>query len=164
MAENETAANSHGWIGTETVETKFGNFEFKNGYPTPAAAEALLAQLKLNRAIEDYLTQMMPVSEIGLREGLRTFGAKKPTQVVIWDDLMDAKTVLLTANTETVYAAGHLDLKTDGPTVVEAPPAHAGFSPRRSATLPVRHWAVGSRQGRRREVSRLATRLRGKCA
>lgn len=127
MLRNETVPNSHGWIGTETVETKFGNFEFKNGYPTPAAAEALLDQLKLNRAIEVYLTQMMPVSEIALREGLRTFGAKKPTQVLIWEDLMDAKTVLLTANTETVYAVGHLDLKTDGPTVVEAPPHMLGF-------------------------------------
>jgi hypothetical protein len=87
----------------------------------------LLDQLKLNRAIEVYLTQLMPVSEIGLREGLRTFGAKKPTQVVIWEDLMDAKTVLLTANTETVYAVGHLDLKTDGPTVVEAPAHMLGF-------------------------------------
>ena len=32
----------------------------------------------------------MPVSEIALREGLRAFGAKKPTQVVIWENLMDA--------------------------------------------------------------------------
>ncbi len=69
----------------------------------------------------------MPVSEIGLREGLRAFGATKPNQVVIWENLMDAKTVLLTANTETVYALSHLDLKTDGPTVVEAPPKMLGF-------------------------------------
>ena len=33
---------------------------------------------------------------------------------------------LLTANTETVYAIFHLDLKTDGPTVVEAPPHMLG--------------------------------------
>ena len=64
---------------------------------------------------------MMPVSEIALCEGMRAFGSKKPTQVVIWENLMDAQTVLLTANTETVYALSHLDLKTDGPTVVDAP-------------------------------------------
>ena len=40
---------------------------------------------------------------------------------------MDAKTVLLTANTETVYALSHLDLKADGPTVIEAPPRMLGF-------------------------------------
>ncbi|MFZ1210909.1 MAG: hypothetical protein WA756_02840 [Pseudolabrys sp.] len=38
------------------------------------------------------------------------FGSKKPAQVVIWENLMDAQTVLLTANTETVYAMRHLDL------------------------------------------------------
>ncbi|MGA7038212.1 MAG: hypothetical protein WB721_06365 [Pseudolabrys sp.] len=52
----------------------------------------------------------MPVSEIALREGMRAFGSKKPAQVVIWENLMDAQTVLLTANTETVYAMSHLDL------------------------------------------------------
>jgi hypothetical protein len=41
---------------------------------------------------------------------------------------MDAATILLTANTETVYALGHLDLKADGPTVVEAPPKMLGFA------------------------------------
>ena len=127
VAESETTPNPNGWIGSETVKTPFGNFDFKNGYPTPEAATRLLDQLKLNRAIEVYLTQMMPVSEIALREGLRAFGSKKPQQVVIWEDLMDARTVLLTANAETVYAVGHLDLKTDGPTVVEAPAHMLGF-------------------------------------
>ena len=120
-------AEPHGWLGTETLKTRFGDFQFKNGYPVGDTAERLLDLQKLNRAIEVYLTQMMPVSEIALREGLRAFGAKKPPQIVIWENLMDAQTVLLTANTETVYAIGHLDLKTDGPTVVEAPPHMLGF-------------------------------------
>jgi hypothetical protein len=29
----------HGWIHTETVKTRFGNFEFKNGYRTREAAD-----------------------------------------------------------------------------------------------------------------------------
>ena len=41
--------------------------------------------------------------------------------MVVWENLMDASTVLLTANTETVCAIFHLDLKTDGATVIEAP-------------------------------------------
>src|SRR5262249_61085551 len=59
--------------------------------------------------------------------GMRGVGWRKPQQVGIWEDLMDAGTVPLTANTETVYAIPHLDLKTDGPTVVEAPPKMLGF-------------------------------------
>jgi hypothetical protein len=41
---------------------------------------------------------------------------------------MDAATLLLTANTETVYALGFLDLKTDGPTVIEAPSKMLGLA------------------------------------
>ena len=127
FSANVQGAEPHGWLGTETLETRFGNFEFKDGYPVGDTAERLFELQKLNRAVEVYLTQMMPVSEIALREGMRAFGSKKPTQVVIWENLMDALTVLLTANAETVYAMSHLDLKTDGPTVVEAPPKMLGF-------------------------------------
>jgi hypothetical protein len=69
----------------------------------------------------------MPVSEMALRQGLRAFGVSKPTQVAVWEQLMDAKALLLTANTETVYAVSHLALKDDGPTVIEAPPHMLGF-------------------------------------
>jgi hypothetical protein len=117
----------HGWLGTETLQTRFGTFQFKDGYPVGDAAQRLLDLQKLNRAVDIYTTQLMPVSEIALREGLRAFGAKTPQQVVIWEQLMDARTVLLTANTETVYALAHLNLKADGPTVVEAPPHMLGF-------------------------------------
>ena len=119
--------NPYGWLGTETLKTRFGDFEFKDGYPVGDAAQRSLDLQKLNRAVEVYTTQLMPVSEIGLREGLRVFGARTPQQVVIWEQLMDARTVLLTANTETVYALAHLNLKADGPTVVEAPPHMLGF-------------------------------------
>ncbi len=40
---------------------------------------------------------------------------------------MPRQPVLLTANTETVYAISHLALRSDGPTVVEAPPRMLGF-------------------------------------
>jgi hypothetical protein len=39
---------------------------------------------------------------------------------------MDAETLLLTANTETVYGMGFLDLNGDGPTVMETPPKMLG--------------------------------------
>ena len=127
LAASAQGAEPHGWLNTETLRTRSGDFEFKNGYPVGDTAQRLLDLQKFNRAVEVYLTQIMPVSEIALREGMRAFGSKNPTQVVIWENLMDAQTVLLTANAETVYAMSHLDLKTDGPTVVEAPPHMLGF-------------------------------------
>ena len=127
-SQAQQPGDPHGWIGTETVKTRFGDFEFKNGYPTAAAADALLDQLKFNRAIEVYLTQIPAVGVAAEHRGLADFGAKRSNQIVIWESLMDAETILLTANTETVYALGHLDLKSDGPTVVEAPPKMLGFA------------------------------------
>jgi hypothetical protein len=106
----------HGWAGTETLDTRFGDFKFEGGYPLGDATQRLLELRTLNRAIE-----------IAVKEGLRAFGATKPIQVVVWENLMDSGTVLLTATTETVYAIAHLDLKTDGPTVIEAPPRMPGF-------------------------------------
>ena len=118
---SNSSAEPHGWLCTETLKTRFGEFAFENGYPAGDTAERLFELQKLNRAVEVYTTQIMPVAERALREGLRKFGATRPNQVVVWENLMDASTLLLTANTETVYAIVHLDLNTDGPTVVEAP-------------------------------------------
>src|SRR5262245_17293069 len=125
-AQDQKVADPHGWLDTETVKTRFGDFEFKGGYPTPAADDALLDQTKSNRAGEVYLTQLPAVSIIESRRGAHNFGAKKSNQAIIWEQLMDAETLVLTANTETVYGTGFLDLKGDGPTVVEAPPKMLG--------------------------------------
>src|SRR5262245_15826895 len=127
-ATTSSSTDRHGWLGTETLKTRFGNYEFKGGYPTPAAAEGLLDQLKFNRAVEVYFLQIPAVAVIEQRRGFRDFGAKRTNQFIIWESLMDAKTLLLTANTETVYGLGFLDLKTDGPTVLDAPPKMLGFA------------------------------------
>ena len=127
-AASSAPADPHGWLGTETIKTRFGDFEFKGGYPTPATAATLQDQLTFNRAIEVYLTQMPAVAVIEQRRGTEAFGATTAQHVIVWERLMDAKTLLLTANTETVYGLGFLYLKADGPTVVEAPPQMLGLA------------------------------------
>jgi hypothetical protein len=122
------AGDPHGWLGTETIKTRFGDFEFKGGYPTPATATSLHDQLTFNRAIEVYLTQLPAVAIIEQRRGVETFGATSAQHAIIWERLMDAKSLLLTANTETVYGIGFLYLAADGPTVVEAPPHMLGLA------------------------------------
>jgi hypothetical protein len=126
-AQAQTTGEPHGWLGTETLKTRLGTFEFNNGYPTDDTAQRLLDLQTLNRATEVYLTQMMAVNVLAYREGSRAFGATRPTQVMIWENLLDAKTLMLTGNTETVYATSQLALGTDGPTVIEAPPQMLGF-------------------------------------
>ncbi len=113
--------NAYSWIGTGTIKSRLGNFEFKNGYPTNDAVKKLSDALVFSRAIEVYLDQMHGVSWYNVWKGVASAGSAKPNQLVIWETLMDAKTLLLTGNTETVYGLASIDLKHDGPVVVEVP-------------------------------------------
>jgi len=74
MRASAHGAEPHGWLGTDTLNPACGNFKFKNGYPVGDAPERLRHLQKLNRGVEVYTTQMMRVSEIAVREGLRAFG------------------------------------------------------------------------------------------
>src|SRR6476620_8844873 len=115
------AAAARGGIGTDRIETPFGNLDSKGGYPTEQSARKLADHLAFNRAVELYLSQMPVVSWNRVWKGVAEAGTRAPNQLVIWETLMDAETLLLTGNTETVYALGAIDLKRDGPTVVEVP-------------------------------------------
>jgi len=114
-------ANSHGWIGTETVITRLGNFEFRGGYPTEDAALRLAEQRAHSRAVEVYLSQMPVVSMYHVWKGAAGAGRGIPNQIVLWETSIDARTVVLTGNSETVYALCALDLERDGPMVVDIP-------------------------------------------
>lgn len=116
------AVDPHGWAGTGTIDTRYGRFDFAGGYPTADASRKLDDILVLNRAVESYLTQMPAVSWYRVWKGVGAAGSGVANQMVVWDSLMNARTLLLTGNSETVYAMSALDLKRDGPVVVEAPP------------------------------------------
>ena len=73
-----------------------------------------------------FLTAMPGASVYGIREGLRSQGAKDNQTVLITEDLMDSKSLFLTPNTETVYNLVWLDLK-NGPVVIESPPNVIGI-------------------------------------
>src|SRR5262245_3281885 len=117
----------HGWLGTETLKTPYGEFAFKNGYPVEDTAKSLLDLELRNRAIEVYLTNMMAVSQRAADEGIEAAGVTSSNKMMIWEQLLDGPTLVLTDHTETVYAIGHLDLKKDGLTVIEAPPKMLGI-------------------------------------
>jgi hypothetical protein len=99
--------------------------------PAPKAApradtvKKVYDHLDFSRGVEVFLNLIPAASLEGLRTGLAELGATKSNQCVIWDELMDSETLLLTANTETVYVFMTLDLERDGAIVVEIPP-HCG--------------------------------------
>jgi len=116
-----TAAADHAWFGTEKVKTRLGNFEFKNSYPAGDSAKRLRDALAFNRTVEAYLVQMHGVSWYRVWKGTAEAGEGTPIQIVLWQSLMDGATLLLTGNTETVYGLCAIDLKRDGPVVIDAP-------------------------------------------
>jgi hypothetical protein len=116
-----TAAANHGWFGSEAIKTRLGTFAFTNSYPAGDSAQHLREALVFNRAVEAYLVQMHGVSWYRVWRGVADAGSATPNQVVLWENLMDGATLLLTGNTETVYGLCAIDLKRDGPVVIEAP-------------------------------------------
>jgi hypothetical protein len=110
----------------DRVETRIGTLEFFDGIPTKETADLVYDYLDFSRAMETFLNGIPAASIEALRLGAAALGQKNSNQVLYFDELMDSKALFLTGNTSTVYAIPILDLKKDGPTVVEIP---AGAGP-----------------------------------
>jgi hypothetical protein len=115
------------FIENEKIESIIGDFEFQKGFPTPETTEKLFELRTFYRTIEVIQQNTFAASLYAMRKGYADVGAGKPNQVLVWRNFMDANSEFLTANNTTVYAMTFLDLKTDGPTVVEAPPGLLGL-------------------------------------
>ena len=128
LATSGLAEEGHSrFIENDTIESVIGDFEFVKGFPTPETTEKLFDVRTTYRVMEVIQQNAFAASLYAMRKGFADASAGKPNQVLVWFDRMDAKSELLTANTDTVYAITFLDLKTDGPTVVEAPARMIGF-------------------------------------
>ena len=103
------------------VETSIGTLEFIDGAPLPETAEKVYDFLDTTRAMDTFLKGMPGASLKALIDGAHSIGAVEANEVMIFDDLMGAESLFLTGNSSTVYAIPDLDLKRDGPTVVEVP-------------------------------------------
>ncbi len=111
----------------DKVKTRIGELEFFDGFPTDATVKKAYDFLDFQRGVDVFLDEMRAASMVAMRNGLRDLGINKSNQVAIFEELMDSKALWLTANTETVYASNFLDLKADGPTVIESPPNVLGI-------------------------------------
>ena len=103
------------------VQTSIGTLKFLDGAPYPETAEKVYDYIDTARAADAFLKGMPGASLRGLIEGAHSIGAVKVNEVMIFDKLMDANSLFLTGNSSTVYCIPDLDLKRDGPTVVEVP-------------------------------------------
>jgi hypothetical protein len=108
----------------DRLDTSIGPLNLIDGAPTPDTVEKIYDNLDRSRALQAYLLGLPIVNQVGMRDSLRKFGPDNQTDV-IWETLVDPKTVELTANDNTVYSFIWLDTH-KGPLVVEIPPKVLG--------------------------------------
>jgi len=106
------------------IETSIGALKLTDGYPSAETAEKIYDNLDRSRALQAYLLAIPIVNQAGMRDSIRKFGPDNQTDV-IWENLVDPRTVELTANDNTVYNFFWLDTH-KGPLVVDIPPEVLG--------------------------------------
>ena len=111
----------------DKVDTSIGKLDFFDGVPTEATISKVYDNLDRTRALSVYLDNMGGVSINSVLDGLANAGANASNKVALFEQLMDSQTLVVTANTSTLYAYSGTDLGNDGPTVIEVPPGMLGF-------------------------------------
>jgi hypothetical protein len=108
----------------DKIESSIGTLNLSYGYPADDTVQKIYDNLDRSRALQAYLLAIPIVNQAGMRDSLRKFGPDNQTDV-IWENLVDARTVELTANDNTIYNFIWIDTK-KGPLVLEIPPAVLG--------------------------------------
>jgi hypothetical protein len=110
----------------DRVETRLGTLTFFDGVPDKTTCERVYDNLDFMRSVEVFLNTVAAASTQANLVGLRSVGCDNHT-VLVHEDRVDAKTLLLTPNTQTATLWAALDLKA-GPVVVEIPPGVLGLA------------------------------------
>ncbi|WFU90442.1 DUF1254 domain-containing protein (plasmid) [Rhizobium sp. CC1099] len=111
-------------ITPDKVETSIGALEFKDGAPSPETMKRVYDHLDFTHAFNAFMNTMQGVSIEALHQGFQDAGVKD-NEVIVFSKLMDAKSLFLTPNADTVYVMSMLDLS-KGPIVLEVPPGVLG--------------------------------------
>jgi hypothetical protein len=107
------------------VETRIGTLHFTDGTPDPDTVALAYDQLDFGRGVDAFLKGMSATSVHALCRGFDEAGIQLNQGIGISEDLLDARSLFLTANTTTVYTMFCVDLN-DGPMVVRVPPRVLG--------------------------------------
>jgi hypothetical protein len=92
---------------------------FVENAATDEAAKTLMEELYFQRACQVYLWALPAMNCVAMQEGsAKTFGPGYNV-MPIWRKRLDAKTLVTTPNSDVIYAVAFLDLKEDGPMVIE---------------------------------------------
>jgi hypothetical protein len=112
-------------VAPDSFDTRLGVLKFKHGVPDDATVQKVYDNLDFQRGVQAFLSAMPAASLVAMRNGIRSFGPDNQT-VIIFETLMDSRSLFLTANTESIYTLAWIDLK-NGPVVIESPPNTLGL-------------------------------------
>ena len=85
----------------DKVESSIGTLNLDYGYPSADTVDKIYDNLDRSRALQAYLLAIPIVNQAGMRDSIRKFGPDNQTDV-IWENLVDPRTVELTANDNTI--------------------------------------------------------------
>ncbi len=108
----------------DRVETRIGTLEYKDGAPNKETVEKVYDNLDFMHGVESFVNAYQGASTYAIREGLLNMGVEDNT-LVVFSELMDSQSLFLTANTDTPYLWGIIDVS-KGPMVFEVPPKLLG--------------------------------------
>jgi hypothetical protein len=97
------------------------------GYPDLEAIPELYDELDHQRAVQIYIWATPLVGMQVLSEGLDRDLGLSANIGGIFENFLDAKTIVATGNGQSIYAFGPIDLSETGPVVLEVPPGVLGF-------------------------------------
>jgi len=108
----------------DSIESSLGMLEFRDGAPSKETIGKVFDNLDLMHAVEAYVNAYQGVSTYAIWKGFNDAGIPD-NSVLIFSELMDSKSLFLTANADTIYFWTIIDVS-KGPVVVETPPMSLG--------------------------------------
>ncbi|MEH6557356.1 MAG: DUF1254 domain-containing protein [Oceanicoccus sp.] len=115
----------------EVVESdhydELANLPFPGNQPTQETADVLHNELIFQRGVQSYLWALPAMNMYGMREGQRKAFGDDSNVLIITKNRPDSKMLFSTANPDVIYAFAWLDLKKEGPMVLDMPPGLQGL-------------------------------------
>jgi hypothetical protein len=108
----------------DAMDTRIRTLEFDDGAPSDDTVEKVYDYLDFAHGVNVFLNAFAGASTYAIRQGFISAGAED-NSILIFSELMDCQSLFLTANADTVYFVGIVDLS-NGPMVVETPPMALG--------------------------------------
>lgn len=127
-AQNTMSTDIPGKILTpDVVQTSEGTLTYFDGVPSKETVETAYDFMDKAHAFTAFIDGMRQASIWALYKGHYEMGNTTANSILMFDGMMDSKSLFLTANTSTMYVTGFVDTKRDGAVIIEVPEGALGF-------------------------------------